>query len=127
MTMARSGLTDHRWLFVNGGWETPSTDRRIPVLSANTGLPIGSVPDADRVDVDFAVRAARVAFDDPTGWSHWTPAANAGAYFCAPSVFGKFHGTTAATTPRGTRRTIVQAPPELSRISSVASSQIKSA
>ena len=77
--MARSGLTDHRWLFVNGGWETPSTDRRIPVLSANTGLPIGSVPDADRVDVDFAVRAARVAFDDPTGWSHWTPAARAQA------------------------------------------------
>src|SRR5262245_48424807 len=39
-------VTDHPWLFINGGWVTPCTDKQIPVLSANTGLPIGSAPDA---------------------------------------------------------------------------------
>ena len=35
------------------------------------------------------------------------PAASAAAYFRAAVVFGTFHGTTAATTPTGTRRTMV--------------------
>ena len=70
-------VADHRRLFINGGWESPSSSELITVDSANTGLPIGSVPDADSSDVASAVRAARAAFDDPSGWSHWPPTARA--------------------------------------------------
>jgi hypothetical protein len=35
-------------------------------------------------------------------------------YFSAAVIFGKFHGTTAATTPSGTRRARVLPPVELS-------------
>ena len=45
----------------------------------NTERLIGSVPDSDAIDVDSAVHAARVAFDDPAGWSHWEPTARADA------------------------------------------------
>jgi acyl-CoA reductase-like NAD-dependent aldehyde dehydrogenase len=47
------------------------------VSSANTEQVIGSVPAPDPVDVDTAVRAARAAFDDPSGWHYWEPAARA--------------------------------------------------
>lgn len=66
-------------LFIDGTWATPSTTDRIEVLSASTGAPIGSVPHAGRADVDAAVAAARRAFDDPTGWRTWEPAARADA------------------------------------------------
>ena len=38
------------------------------------------------------------------------PAASAGANFQPPSVSGKFHGTTAATTPAGSRVTSDSSP-----------------
>jgi aldehyde dehydrogenase (NAD+) len=70
---------DHRRLFIDGAWTSPHSEDRITVYSANTEQRIGSVPSADRVDVDSAVRAARAASDDPSGWSHWEPAARAHA------------------------------------------------
>lgn len=70
-----SGAIHHRWLFIDGGWKSPHSGDLIPVVSANTEQLIGSVPGPDQVDVDSAVRAARAAFDDPSGWSHWEPAA----------------------------------------------------
>ncbi len=60
-------------LFIGGEWVRPSSDARIPVTSASTQEPIGSVPEAREADVDAAVAAARRAFDDPEGWSGWEP------------------------------------------------------
>jgi aldehyde dehydrogenase (NAD+) len=74
-----TAVTRHRWLYIDGAWQRPSSDRVVSVRSANTGQPIGSVPDADPSDVDAAARAARAAFDDPSGWSHWPPTARAEA------------------------------------------------
>ena len=59
--------------------EIAESDQIITVDSANTGRTIGSVPSADRFDVDAAVGAARAAFDDPSGWSQWPPTARAQA------------------------------------------------
>ena len=70
--------THHR-LFIGGRWVTPSNDRRITVISPNTGDVVGSVPEAVEADVDAAVDAARAAFDNPTGWSHLAPADRAAA------------------------------------------------
>jgi len=42
-----------------------------PVSSPNTEDTIGAVARATVDDVELAVGAARRAFDDPTGWSHW--------------------------------------------------------
>jgi aldehyde dehydrogenase (NAD+) len=61
----------HRRLFIGGKWASPHSEDLISVFSANTEQRIGSVPFADRIDVDSAVNAARAAFDDPSGWSHW--------------------------------------------------------
>ncbi len=68
---------EHDQLLVGGEWRKPHSSSLIQVFSANTEQLIGSVPDADPVDVDSAVQAARTAFDDPAGWSHWEPTARA--------------------------------------------------
>ncbi len=60
-------------LFVGGRWVTPSGSDRIEVTSASTEQFLGSVPDGTSADVDRAVAAARTAFDDPAGWSAWSP------------------------------------------------------
>ncbi|MFZ2528659.1 MAG: aldehyde dehydrogenase [Rhodococcus sp. (in: high G+C Gram-positive bacteria)] len=66
-------------LFIGGEWVAPNSTGRIVAISASTEEPIGSVPEADDVDVDAAVAAARRAFDDPSGWAHWLPADRAAA------------------------------------------------
>ncbi|MFJ3762930.1 aldehyde dehydrogenase [Streptomyces sp. NPDC090080] len=73
------GFSHHESLFIDGKWSSPSTDRQITVSSANTTLPIGSVPEAAKADVDRAVAAARTAFDSPQGWAQWEPTQRADA------------------------------------------------
>jgi acyl-CoA reductase-like NAD-dependent aldehyde dehydrogenase len=64
-------------LFIGSRWVAPSSAQRINVRSASTEEGIGSVPEAVPADVDAAVAAARRAFDDPSGWAHWSPARRA--------------------------------------------------
>ena len=71
--------TSHDTLFIGGEWVPPSSASRIEVRNASTGEAIGSVPEAAEADVDAAVAAARRAFDDPSGWSAWTPTERAAA------------------------------------------------
>jgi aldehyde dehydrogenase (NAD+) len=78
MTRTVTNIEQHR-LLLGGEWRKPHSSSRIQVFSANTERLIGSVPDSDAIDVDTAVHAARVAFDDPAGWSHWEPTARADA------------------------------------------------
>jgi acyl-CoA reductase-like NAD-dependent aldehyde dehydrogenase len=66
-------------LFIGGGWAAPHGSGRIEVVSPSTEDPVGSVPEATEVDVDDAVGAARRAFDDPSGWSSWSPTERAAA------------------------------------------------
>ena len=70
---------DHDRLFIGGEWVRPSSAATIEVRNASTGEVVGSVPEAAEADVDAAVAAARRAFDDPAGWSSWTPAERAAA------------------------------------------------
>lgn len=65
---------DYDRLFLGGEWAAPTTSDRIQVHSATTNERVGSVPEGREGDIDAAVGAARRAFDDPTGWAHWTPA-----------------------------------------------------
>ncbi|RSZ63820.1 aldehyde dehydrogenase [Corynebacterium hylobatis] len=58
-------------LFIGGKWQTPSSEDRIRVHSTATEEYIGSVPEGKNEDIDSAVTAARVAFDDPEGWPTW--------------------------------------------------------
>lgn len=74
-------MTDHELLFIGGEWIEPRSTRRIQSVHATTGEIIGSAPEADEADVDAAVDAARAAYDDPTGWSSWEPAARADALY----------------------------------------------
>lgn len=68
---------DHSSLFIGGRWVAPAGSSRIDVRSASTEEVIGSVPEAEAVDVDRAVVLARNAFRDPQGWSKWEPARRA--------------------------------------------------
>jgi aldehyde dehydrogenase (NAD+) len=72
-------LIHHRHLFVGGNWVVPHSTGVMSVFSANSEQAIGTVPDPDHADVGTAVRAARVAFDDPSGWSQWSADARASA------------------------------------------------
>lgn len=69
--------TDHSSLFIGSRWIEPQSSSRITVRSASTEEVIGSVPEASEADVDAAVAAARLAFDDPGGWATWEPARRA--------------------------------------------------
>jgi aldehyde dehydrogenase (NAD+) len=70
--MSTQTTIDSDELFIGGEWTEPKGSERISVLSASTEEPIGSVPEGTNADIDAAVRAARAAFDDPTGWSSWS-------------------------------------------------------
>ena len=50
-------------LFIGGQWVKPSTDAKIDVIAPATEQLYVSVPDAQEVDIDRAVAAARQAFD----------------------------------------------------------------
>ena len=70
--MSTQTTIDSNELFIGGDWTEPLGEERISVLSASTEEPIGSVPEGTNADIDAAVRAARAAFDDPSGWSSWS-------------------------------------------------------
>ncbi|KQR91158.1 MAG: aldehyde dehydrogenase [Microbacterium ginsengisoli] len=72
-------IVRHDQFFIDGGWVVPAGASRIEVVSPNTGEIIGDVPEAGTADIDTAVAAARRAFDDPQGWSQWTPRQRADA------------------------------------------------
>jgi acyl-CoA reductase-like NAD-dependent aldehyde dehydrogenase len=59
-------------LFIGGEWTKPHGSERISVVAASTEEPVGSVPNGTNADIDAAVKAARDAFDDPSGWSSWS-------------------------------------------------------
>jgi len=61
-------------IYIGGQWVVPSSSNKIAIQSPATGERVGSVIAAGERDVDRAVAAARVAFDDPSGWSNWEPA-----------------------------------------------------
>jgi phenylacetaldehyde dehydrogenase len=55
-------------LFIGGEWVEPQTDKTLPVIDPSTGATIAAIPDSSDEDVNRAVGAARVAFDD----KRWT-------------------------------------------------------
>jgi aldehyde dehydrogenase (NAD+) len=67
-------MIHHDSLFIGGQWVPPSSAHRITAISASTEQAIGSAPEAQELDVDAAVIAARRAFVDPSGWAYWSPA-----------------------------------------------------
>ena len=70
--MSTQTTIDSDELFIGGEWVKPQGSGRISVLAASTEELVGSVPDGTTADIDVAVRAAREAFDDPSGWSSWS-------------------------------------------------------
>ena len=70
--MSTQTTIDSDELFIGGEWVKPQGSDRISVLAASTEEPVGSVPDGTNADIDVAVRAARAAFEDPSGWSSWS-------------------------------------------------------
>ena len=67
-------LIDYRQLYIGGQWVDPKSSDILGVFSPTTEAQIGSVPRGSEADIDAAVAAARAAFDDPNGWSTWSPA-----------------------------------------------------
>jgi phenylacetaldehyde dehydrogenase len=65
---ARNLLAREPALFINGSWVRSTRDSRITVYDPSNGRQISEVVDASDEDVDRAVAAARVAFDD----GRWT-------------------------------------------------------
>jgi len=51
-------------LFIGGGWAPPSGPEWLEVVSPTTEAPFGRVPEAAPADVDRAVAAARLAFEE---------------------------------------------------------------
>jgi aldehyde dehydrogenase (NAD+) len=70
--MSTQTTIDSDELFIGGEWTKPQGSGRISVIAASTEELVGSVPEGTNADIDAAVKAARGAFDDPTGWSSWS-------------------------------------------------------
>jgi aldehyde dehydrogenase (NAD+) len=67
-------MQDFPNFYIGGRWVAPAGSKTIPVLSASTEQPIGSVPEGNATDADNAVAAARGAFE---AWSQTAPAERA--------------------------------------------------
>jgi acyl-CoA reductase-like NAD-dependent aldehyde dehydrogenase len=50
--------------FIGGSWQTPTSETRVTVISPNDESIVADLPDVGPADVDKAVSAARVAFDE---------------------------------------------------------------
>ena len=61
---AQSFVTHPHSLFIDGSWRKPATDRLLTAISPVTEEPVGTFAEATEADVDRAVTAARVAFDE---------------------------------------------------------------
>jgi aldehyde dehydrogenase (NAD+) len=61
-------MRDYDRIFVDGVWDTPSSDTKLTVRSPATLEIVGQCPQANETDVHRAVRAARRAFDEGA-WS----------------------------------------------------------
>ncbi len=70
--MSTQTTIDSDEIFIGGEWTRPQGSDRIEVIAASTEEVVGSVPEGTNADVDAAVRAARTAFEDPSGWSSWS-------------------------------------------------------
>ncbi|MDL9936162.1 aldehyde dehydrogenase [Gordonia sp. ABSL1-1] len=70
------GGGDQPQLYIGGTWVDPHSTQTLEVFSPATGERVGTVPHADEVDVDTAVRAARAAFESGV-WSSKSPAERA--------------------------------------------------
>src|SRR2546430_867479 len=70
--MSTQTSIDSNELFIGGEWTEPRGAERISVIAASTEEVVGSVPEGANADIDAAVKAARSAFDDPSGWSSWS-------------------------------------------------------
>ncbi|MCZ7528710.1 MAG: aldehyde dehydrogenase [Acidimicrobiia bacterium] len=69
-------MIEHDRLYIGGEWVAPSTTSTIEVVSPFTEEVVGRVPEAREADVDRAVAAARVAFDEGP-WPRTSPAERA--------------------------------------------------
>ena len=70
--MSTQTTIDSDEIFIGGEWTEPQGSDRIEVIAASTEEVVGSVPEGTNADIDAAVRAARAAFEDPSGWSSWS-------------------------------------------------------
>jgi phenylacetaldehyde dehydrogenase len=71
---AKQALSRKPALFINNEWVASSHDATIPVEDPSSGREISRIADASDRDVDRAVAAARIAFDDGR-WSGLPPIA----------------------------------------------------
>ncbi len=60
-------------LLINGEWVEPASGKYYDGVNPTTGVPVARVAEGDAADVDRAVKAARVAFEDGP-WSTMHPA-----------------------------------------------------
>lgn len=81
MTLLPDGVTIAHplCLFIGGAWVPAHSGRVIDLVSPDTEQVVGQVAEADEVDVDAAVAAARQAFDHGP-WPHTAPAERIAAF-----------------------------------------------
>jgi len=78
MTKGPSRLRSFEHLFIGGRWVEPASERKIRVVSPVTEQLLATVPEATEGDIDAAVAAARLAFDEGP-WPRLDPAERASA------------------------------------------------
>ena len=71
-------VQDFSKLFIGGEWVLPHSGRVIPSIDPSTEEVWTEAAEADEVDVDHAVKAAKAAFDGP--WRRKITASDRGRY-----------------------------------------------
>ncbi len=90
-------LMFRREFFVGGVWVRPAGEERFPVISPSTEAIVGEVPVATTTDIDRAVAAARIAFDEGP-WPRMSATERADALTRAAEILRKRETDIAAIT-----------------------------
>src|SRR6202040_1659053 len=94
--------------FVNGKWESATSDKTFPVYDPSTEEIIAQVAAADAADVDRAVKAARAAFDSGP-WPQTTAQDRGRILFKLAEKIRQNTATLAELECRNTGKPIVEA------------------
>jgi aldehyde dehydrogenase (NAD+) len=90
-------LMYRREFFIGGAWAAPAGGDRLGVISPSTEQVVGQVPVATTADMDHAVGAARLAFDDGP-WPRMTPDERAAVLARAATILRQREAEIAGVT-----------------------------
>ncbi len=97
----------YRKLLIDGAWRDAQSGKTFATVNPATGETLAQIAEADKADVDLAVKAARKAFDDGP-WKKMSPKSRAGLLFKTADLLEKYAEELAVLETLDTGKPIAQ-------------------